>query len=261
MTLVVSDISRYGVVMIGDSAVTTLAGVEDGAVKIQYAQAANVGFALWGDARVDQTYMDRWLAEFIQSQVHSGESVERIGQKLAASLNPILAGSGRPWSEMVRGIHLAGYRNGLPVLFHVHCGHEGEPAHELRLYRDYPDDNNISEAEFREILNQPDVFVHLRNGYHRHFAPLFVNILKYSVQVKSLLNIDFPYRSLEGRLDFYKTLLRFVAGVLAASREDPGVNERLSAIAFNARGLVKNEVLPFPTAAPLPGQFSRFRHE
>lgn len=41
---------------------------------------------------------------------------------------------------MVRGIHVAGFRNGLPVLFHVHCGHDNEPAHELRLHKDYPDD-------------------------------------------------------------------------------------------------------------------------
>jgi hypothetical protein len=258
MTLVVSDVSRFGIVMVGDSAVTAAAGVEDGAVKIQYAEAANIGFALWGDALVGKTYMDRWLAEFIQNQVPAGETVEDVGQKLVATLNPILAESGCPWSEMVRGIHLAGYRNGLPVLFHVHCGHEGEPPHELRLYRDYPDDQGWSEAQFNEILNKPDDFVHLRNGYFRHFAPLFSNILTYSVQIKALLNIDFPYRSLEGRLDFYKTLVRFVADVLAASRENPGVNERLSAIAFNEKGIRRNEILPFPATAPASGKFAHY---
>ena len=82
--------------------------------------------------------------------------------------------------------------------------------------------------------------------------------MTYSAQVKALLNIDFPRRNLVGRLDFYKTLVRFVAGVLAASGEDPSVNERLSAIAFNHRGLVKNEMLPFSANAPTPGRFSRF---
>jgi hypothetical protein len=96
------------------------------------------------------------------------------------------------------------------------------------------------------------------SDYHRHFGPLFANIMTYSAQVKALLNIDFPRRNLVGRLDFYKTLVRFVAGVLAASGEDPSVNERLSAIAFNHRGLVKNEMLPFSANAPTPGRFSRF---
>jgi hypothetical protein len=258
MTLVVSDISRHGIVMVGDSAVTSATGVEDGAVKIQYAEAANIGFALWGDAQVDGTYMDHWLAEFIKNQVLVRESVENVGQKLAAGLNSLLGRSGRSWSEMARGIHLAGYRNGLPVLFHVHCGHANEAAHELRLYHDYPDDQKLSEAQFQNFLNQPDVFVHLRNGYHRHFGPLFANILTYSAQMKVLLNIDFPRHCLEGRLDFYKTLVRFVAGVLAASGEDPGVNDRLSSIAFDSRGIVKNEILPFSASTPISGTFSRF---
>jgi hypothetical protein len=56
MTLIVSDISRYGIIMVGDSAVTRCTGgvktVTADAYKVQYAEPANIGFALWGNAGV-----------------------------------------------------------------------------------------------------------------------------------------------------------------------------------------------------------------
>ncbi len=65
MTLVVSEISRHGVVMIGDSAITysmgdTVVGVRDGASKVHYSEKANLGFAFWGNASVCGQQMDAW---------------------------------------------------------------------------------------------------------------------------------------------------------------------------------------------------------
>jgi len=259
ITLVVSDVSRHGIVMVGESAVTGRSGVSSGAVKIQYSPAANVGFAIWGDAVTGGVDMDRWLADFIRTEVRAGDTVEAVGNKLVAALNPILSASGRSWAEMRRGIHIAGYRDGLPVLFHAHGGHEGEAAHEIQLYHDYPDDQHWSEQQYREILNEPLSFVHLRNGYYRHFGPLFASMAAvFSPMIKEVLNVDFPYGTLEGRLAFYKTLIRFIANVLVAAQEDPGVNDQLSAIAFNAAGIVKNEMLDFPETRILPSTYGNF---
>jgi hypothetical protein len=246
MTLVVSDISCHGIVMVGDSAVTIGSGgvknVIADAYKVQYAKAANVGFALWGNAGVDQRRIDYWLADFIRDQVKAGDSVEKIGQELVCSLNTALGKSGRQWKDLVRGIHIAGYREGLPVLFHAHCGHDNEPAHELRLYHDYPDDQKWSESYFRSLLSYG--FVHLRNGYHPLFGPLFQQALGYAAQLRASYNIQLPHPSLEGRFEFYKLLVRFVAGTLIASKLHPGVNDKLSAIAFNENGMIVDEQLP-----------------
>jgi hypothetical protein len=258
MTLVVSDISRHGIIMVGDSAVTIDSGgvktAVDGAFKIQYAKAANIGFALWGNAGVDHRRIDYWLADFIQDQVKTGDSVEDTGNKLVSALNSTLLKTGRQWKDLVRGIHIAGYRDGLPVLFHVHCGHDNEPAHELRLYHDFPDDQKWSESHFKQLLSHG--FIHLRNGYHPLFAPLFDQALGYSSQLRAGFNIQLPYPSLEGRFEFYKMLLRFVAGTLIAAKIHPGVNDRLSAIAFNASGMVIDEQLSLPL--PMSGPASTF---
>ncbi len=196
MTLVVSDISSLGIVMVGDSAVTLgqNGSVISGAVKVQYSSIANVGFALWGNAGTLPARMDHWIADFIQNSVQPNESVEDIGQKLVTQLNPILSSSGSPWKDLVRGIHIAGYKNGLPCLFHVHSGHYNEPAHELRLYKDYPDGQSWSESYFNYLLEFD--FIHLRNGYHPLFGPLFDQVLEYSKQLRTNFNITFPQRTL-----------------------------------------------------------------
>jgi hypothetical protein len=250
MTLVVSYISSFGVLMVGDSAVSNCT-VTGGAAKVQYSPAANVGFALWGNAGVDShRRLDVWLAEFISTRVLPTDIVEEIGQRLASDLNSILLSSGRPWASLARGVHLTGFRNGLPVLFHVHCGHDNEPAHELRLYRDFPDDQHWSEAFVRRQLNIG--FTHLRNGYHPLFAPLFDRALQYAGDIRAQFNIRLPHPSIEGRLEFYKQLVRYVAGTLRAARVSQGVNDTLSAIAFTERGLLIDERLPVPAASGSP---------
>ena len=143
----------------------------------------------------------------------------------------------------------------MPVLFHVHCGHDDEPAHELRLYKDYPDDQNWSESFFRRTLSFG--FIHLRNGYHPLFAPLFQRALQYAGDLRANFNIQIPHPSLDGRLEFYKLLVRYVAGTLKASKLSPGVNDALSAIAFTEGGLQINELLSLPVPNP-PGSYDEF---
>lgn len=248
MTLVVSDISKHGIVMVGDSAVTKrqngLTTVSADAVKIHYSARANVGFAIWGRAAMRATRFDYWLRNFIETEIAEGDSVEAIGTKLAEQINADLAKMNKPWTSLVRGVHVAGYRDGNPVLFHVHCGHANEPSHELRLYRDYPDDQKISPEQFSAALNSG--YVHLRNGYHPHFGALFNSLLGYTAELRRAANVLFPYPSTEGRLEFYKLLVKFVAETLVASKQHPGVNDILGAIAFDETGMKIDKRLPFP---------------
>lgn len=250
MTLVVSDISTHGIVMVGDSAVTMTTNsqkiVSSDAAKVQYCNKANIGFALWGDAGIGEKRMDFWLSRFINSHINESDSVESVGKKLVEAINDELLRSNRKWSELVRGIHIAGYRDGLPVLFHVHTGHDTEPAHELRLYKDYPDNQKWSKRRYESVLSFG--FVHLRNGYHPIFGPLFDQILNFSRNLRTNFNISFPQKNLSGRFEFYKLLVKFVAGTLIASGLHPGVNNTLSSIAFTENGLEIDERIELDTS-------------
>jgi len=247
MTLVVSDISTHGIVMVGDSAVTCRKPgqpeeVVSNAVKVQYCPNANIGIAMWGYANAGSKRLDHWVASFLENDVGASDTVEGVGERLARKLNLILSRSGKKWKDLVCGFHVAGFREGLPCLYHVHCGHDNEPAHELSLHKDFPDDQKWSEYFFNYLLQHS--FIHLRNGYHPLFGPLFDNILEYSKALRANFNISFPTKTLQARLDFYKLLVKFVAGVLPISGLAPRVSDKLSSIAFTPDGLEINEMLP-----------------
>jgi hypothetical protein len=248
MSLIVSDISIHGIVMVGDSAITrrkngNVVETSSDCSKIHYSKAANMGFAIWGRSNLPNQRLDSWLHEFVNSKVHSGDSVENVGQLLAKSLNKQIEAMKEPWNRQVRGIHLAGYRGDKPVLFHVHCGHANESPHELRLYHDYPDNQNWSMEEFEKLLSLG--VIHLRNGFIQHFAALFDSMLMYMERLDHVLGVKLPQPSLRGRLDFYKLLVQFVADTLTVTGQTQAVNDKLSAIAFDRNGLQIDERLHF----------------
>jgi hypothetical protein len=253
MTLVVSEISKHGIVMIGDSAITYSnggipVGVGDGAAKVQYSEKANVGVAMWGNAVVQGNQMDTWVKDFIESNIDDNEGIESAGQRLTSGLRSELEKENMPWSELDFGIHLAGYINDLPRLWHIHCGHSNEPPHEPRLYHDYPEDQTWTEAYYRALFFPPGgggtASAHLRNGYTPHYALLFSSMKDYVNSLRQQLGINLPTDSLEGHLNFHKLLVRFVAGALVAAGEHPGVNDNLSSISFDQNGIVSDERFP-----------------
>ena len=248
MTLVVSEISRHGIVMVGDSAVTlscpgTSVGVTSGAAKVQYSSKANIGFAMWGNAIVEGQQLDSWIKNFIDSTIKSNEDLEVVGQRLTRDIETALEKENKPWSKLVFGIHLAGFKSGLPRLWHIHCGHSNEPTHEPRLYHDYPEDQNWTDEQYRKLFfSQGEAATaHLRNGYTPHYAILFKAILDYVNGLRQTLGIQLPKDSLEGHLAFHMILVKFVAGALVAAGEHPGVNEDLSSISFTQNGIVSDE--------------------
>jgi len=249
MTLVVSDITRHGIVMVGDSAVTVMQNdeivdIREEAAKVQYSPAANVGITMWGNGSIDGTSMDSWIAEFIEASITPGDDIEDIALRLAEQLNADLSRMGKSWNELRGGLHIAGYKNDLPRLWHIHTGPANEPQHELQLHLDFPELKGLNDIDFRVFLSQDEdtfpKYCHLRNGYIPHFAALFDSMMRYSRTLRALY-IRFPQDSLEGRLTFYKLLVQFVAETLVAAGKHPGVNNVLSAIAFNQSGLVFDE--------------------
>lgn len=244
MTLVVSEISRHGIVMVGDSAVTRDRHVlpDYPAQKIQYCAKINAGLAMWGKAFGLGIDMDKWIARFLENDVHRGDGLEEVGNRLADSMNTMLIATGLPWGELVRGFHLTGFVNGLPRLWHVHCGHPTEGAHELRLYKDFPEDNGIPESKFEKDLYSGQGFM-LRNGFFRLYTRLYDSLTSYSASLRKDFKIDFPGDSLEGRIKFQQMLVRFVSDVLDATGRERYVNDQLSVVAFDRHGIIEKQTV------------------
>ena len=269
MTLVVSEISRLGILMIGDSAITfSQTGlptvVINGAAKIHYSEKANIGFAMWGNAFVRGQQLDLWLKTFIDTTIIANEDIEIVGQRLTKQIRIELEQEHKPWSDLIFGIHIAGYKDGLPRLWHIHCGHSNEPDHEPRLYHDFFEDK-WSEDYFRATFFPPGgggtASAHLRNGYAPYYGLLFDSLIGYSNNLRGILGTELPTDTLEGHLQYHKILVKFVAGALVAAGIHPGVNDNLSSISFNQDGIITDnrfDVVNWSGNVP-QGQFEDFQ--
>lgn len=158
MTLIVSEISKFGIAMVADSAITavfpnswTLSSgnspspvVRIGVQKIIPIKAVNAAISFWGLGEVGTLGdpdtpipTDIFLQDFANS-VPQGTSIEQVGTKLVDLVNQRIR-----VGQVRGGFHLAGYdqKNGkrFPVLYHIHTGSISNPTYEpFNLHRDYP---------------------------------------------------------------------------------------------------------------------------
>lgn len=227
MTLVVSEVStRFGCVLVGDSAVTVKRPGQDsavrvGAAKIHYSAAANIGFAIWGNATFADRNYDAILDEFVGS-LAANATPSSAGEALADLLAQAGTNDGRPWAALRSGAHVAGYENGYPALYHVHTGRElPAPQYPHQLHKD-----------FQLVLDA----VQLRNGFYPMFAALFPGMRDYAVSL-SQLGFRWPFESIEDRVSFYEIAVRAVSDTLMAAGRLQAVGGTISAVAFNQHGL------------------------
>jgi hypothetical protein len=223
MTLVITEVSeRFGCVMVGDTAVTIdRTDVRLGAEKIHYASRPNIGFALWGNACLMGRRVDELLRAFVESLPETA-SPRSAGRDLADLLAQEGTQDGRSWEVLRGGVHLCGYQDDIPVLFHVHTGADPPaPQGPHQLYEDVPDAGAGAQ---------------LRNGYYRMFVPLFDGMQQYVTGLNQL-GFTWPLTSLDDRVSYYEILVQTVARTLLAAGRVPSVGQETAAIAFTRNGL------------------------
>lgn len=222
MTLVVTEVSeRWGCVVIGDSAVTVGKDVLYGAEKIHFSSAANIGFALWGNACLNGVRVDELVSSFV-NEMNTSETPRSAGRKLANLLNSYAKKDGRDWEKLRGGAHICGYEGAIPVLFHVHTGAEPPSLQRpFELYEDFPDATDGC---------------HLRNGYYKIFSGLFNSMQLFAVHLAQL-GYKWPMESVEDRVSYYSIMVNTVAQTLEAAGRVPSVGGRVSCFAFNRNGM------------------------
>lgn len=229
MTLVVTEVSEaFGCVVVGDSAVTIGTKVIYGAEKIHYSSSATLGFALWGNACLAGRRVDDLVSGFVAS-LGSFATPRSAGRDLAALLTQEGKRDGRNWLDLRGGVHVCGYENSVPVLFHVHTGHEPPaPQGSFQLYEDFPD---------------ASAGCHLRNGYYRMFSGLFDGMQHYAAQL-GVLGYKWPYGAVEDRVSYFTIMVDTVARTLEAAGRVAAVGGKVSSFAFNRSGIQVDKRVP-----------------
>lgn len=212
MSLVLTEVSCYGVTMAADSAVT----FDDGRILVGFQKLLpvphiNAGLSIWGLATINEIDADVWLQRFIEKEIVSNMRLWGMACKLANKLNEEFNGV----APDRMGIHVGGFdiKNGIrgPAFYHVHNGHyhlefkngcveeiaeEDPPIREFRAHEDHPP----------KSYTLSDGFPMTRNGDFSIFVLLFDNLLQTFRRIQEMTALTFPFPS---NLDSRGEYLRF----------------------------------------------------
>ena len=127
-TLILTELSRLGIAMAADSAVTIIHDTgeisvrSDAAMKLKKIPYLGAGISCWGEGTISEMSTDKWLSRFI----HSNSAITQLGifaEELAIQLNKEVTPNAR---ETSLGFHLAGFEDhqGVPTpsFYHIHDG-------------------------------------------------------------------------------------------------------------------------------------------
>ena len=245
MTLVVTTASRFGITLVGDRAVSHLVGgqpptvADQEARKVFHSAAANIALACWGNTDCPGVDYFTWLNTFVDGDIRGGMSLREVavllGQRLTAQLQPLADERHGRWSSLRRGIHLSGYVDGVPCIYHVHTGAPERWHHNPRPYFDYPDEYGGSMETYKAGLAS-GAYAQLFNGFHELFGVVGESIKPLRERLEEEFELTIPAPTLRAQLEYSRALVRFAAGMLRAADRAPQVSTEVDVIAFNDSG-------------------------
>lgn len=220
MTLIITELSKFGIAMVADSAVTLTQAlpsgkersrVLNGAQKLQIIPYLKAGVSVWGlgeiHAKSGSVATDIWLGDFIE-RYSGASSISEFANCLVQELQIIIGDVQTPI-----GFHLAGFEDidqrKLPTFHHVR-NVDG-------TYRHYDFHQFIPGQDFppRELADDEEPYL-TRNGDYGPYA-LMSEAIEYILPRIQAIGLEIPAPSLRGRIAYHSAWVRFVSELYASS--------------------------------------------
>jgi hypothetical protein len=244
MTLIITEINEFGIVMVADSALTQTVVVRPGVTrrrilqgvqKLQVVPNLCAGISMWGRATTKGNMpVDVWLKEFINENERKGiNSLEIFANDLAQELQQIVGDVSDPM-----GFHLAGFvkQNGtnVPVAYHIrNC--------------ETSDGKNYTFHEFIPGLDIPPApmlpgnSAYIRNGDYLPFA-ILSSLSPFTLQqIKVLTDMEIPYPSLVGRMKYLSAWVKFVSDLYESAERDRTIGGSIATLMIWSDGKIVHQ--------------------
>ena len=266
MTLIITELSRLGIIMVGETAqtVTSIAPnhtVQDrsffGLVKVIPVPKLQAGLSYWGWAKIPPDdeehgiWLDWWLQDLIQRQATEYETLEDLANLLETDMRLVVP---RMTETELRecpggniGVHLAGFietdGNKLPCLWHIHNGRsERLPDKQLDPYvinANYDLPPHRFDNGRAEITRNGDIEAYIR-FFDRHLRG-------YIEELQHELGIIVPYPTLGSRAEFWSAQIKFISALYEVSgyvgregllRMIKGIGDQVTTLTITESGIV-----------------------
>jgi hypothetical protein len=250
MTLIATEVSEYGIVMVADSAVTVREPGEPVVPGPLYEKLHPIPplhgcLSMWGAAAIDGKQTDEWIAEFLAAQVYC-DSLAELVTRLAETLGAL-------GISVPLGFHVAGYveNEAEPLLFHVrNCNIRADGGYTVGEFvtgQEFPRPDDRNPARILSIKDL-DGGMWLWNGLFQTYALLEKALRPILDPVAGVLEAPMPPVDLGKRALYVVGLVRFVMVLHACAGRTGSIREPLRSAVIAPTGkvtrLVQDEMRP-----------------
>ena len=265
MTLILTELSPFGIAMAADTALTQDVRKPDGTIgdKVYYGAhklftvpKLKAGIAYWGWGEIPQPgagWSDKnrpltelWLPHFLEENLEHYNSISDLAQLLENELRKripeIDVGE---YPEGDGGIHLAGYEaigdHFLPTFWHIHNG-KSKALPDKKINPAIVNANNdISPEKGRYLAERKGIAI-IRNGDTKAYITLFELLFKPRSPFSEILRsigLTFPYaESVTERAKLLKFQIQTVVGVYQFSKEGKGIGVPITTLTINPERII-----------------------
>ena len=246
MTLVLTELSSFGIAMAADSTVTrtqTQTGlsyaIPNAAQKLRAVPHLNAGISCWGLGTIAGIPTDQWLSNFINSNT-SLTTLQSFANELARQLNaqvpPNTSGVSRP------GFHLAAFENyngtPTPSFYHIHDG----PSTTLQQRgitvnpNQFNANHDVPPQIFQQIVGTGGAWI-TRNGDYQLYARMFSLLENFFQQLQPLGILIPSSQNLVDRAEYLIFQIRTISEIYRLSNLVPGIGGGIHYLTINRTGI------------------------
>lgn len=254
MTLVLTELSSFGIAMAADSAVThtnnqtgLVYAIPNTAKKLQAVSHLQAGISCWGLGTISGIPTDTWLSNFINSST-SFTSLHTLANELSRQLNAQVSLNTSGGNRL--GFHLAGFEdyNGIPTpsFYHIHDG----PSTVLQQRsitvnpNQFNANHDVPPQLFRQLSGAGGVWI-TRNGSYRLYAQIF-NLLEGFFQQLQPLGVRIPNsQNLLDRAEYLVFQIRTMSELYRLSNLVPGIGGGIHFLTINPSGIQRHGIAFF----------------
>ncbi len=242
MTLVLTELSSFGIAMAADSAVTqtqTQTGlsnvIPNAARKLQKITHLNAGISCWGLGTIAGIATDQWLSNFINSST-SLTTLQSFANELARQLNAQVPTHTSDTNRL--GFHLAAFENyndvPTPSFFHIHDGPSTvlkKRGNKVKPYQ-FNANHDMPPEIFQQNFSNGGFYT-TRNGDYKLYADIF-GVLKGFFRKLEPFGILIPSsQNLLDRADYLVFQIRTVSEIYRLSNLVPGIGGGIHYLTIN----------------------------
>lgn len=247
MTLILTELSTFGIAMATDSAVTHMqtrtalrSTIPNAAKKLQEIPYLKAGISCWGLGTISGTSTDQWLSNFINTNTRR-RTLRGFANELAKQLNAQIPPNNPGNSRL--GFHLAAFEdyNGAPTPSFYHIHDSQSTTLQQRGITVNPNQFNANHDISPQVFQQQIASIGgawiTRNGDYQMYASIF-QLLENLFQGLKPLGISIPNsQNLTDRAEYLVFQIRTMSEIYRLSNLIPGIGGGIHYLTINQNGI------------------------